>query len=73
MDPDDCDPGEPGGCSIISVVRDDTGDDVTDLIDLSQLEAQGIEQGEDDAQSAYEDAMEARAEARREREWEGDF
>lgn len=70
-DPDDCDPGDPGDFDLLSVVRDDTGEDVTKLVDATQFEERGLDQAEYDAEAAYDDAMEARAEARREREEEG--
>lgn len=68
LDPDDCDPGDGGDFDVISVVRNDTGENVTRRVDREQFARDGFEQAEYDHRAAYEDAMEARAEARRERE-----
>lgn len=72
MDPDDCDPGDPGEFELVSVVRTDTHEDITDKVDADLFESDGLEQAADDAEAAYEDAMEARAEARRERDYYGE-
>lgn len=73
MDPDDCDPGDPGEFELVSVIRTDTHEDITDKVDASLFERDGLKQAEDDAEAAYEAAMEARAEERREREFYGDY
>jgi hypothetical protein len=72
MDPDDCDPGDSGDFDIISVTRDDTGEDITDKVDCEQFWDKAIEDAEGQDEAAYEDAMEARAETQRERDYFGD-
>lgn len=62
-DPDDCDPGEHGEVEIVSVTRNDNGEDVTDLVDLDQFEGKAIEKFEEDAEAAYEEARESAREA----------
>jgi len=68
MDPDDCDSGDSGDFDVISVIRDDTGEDITDRVDHEQFWDMAVEDVKAQDETAYEDAMEARAEARRERE-----
>jgi hypothetical protein len=71
-DPDDCDPGDPGEFEVLSVTRNDTGEDITNSVDHDQFEDRGFEQAKDDEQGAYEAAMEARADAARERAYFGE-
>lgn len=66
MDPDDCDPGDSGDYDLISVTRDDTGEDITDRVDAEQFQEAAFEQANDDYEGAREDAMISRAELRAE-------
>lgn len=69
VDPDDCDPGDPGEFEVISITRDDTGEDITNEVDHERLWDEARESAEDQYESAYVDAMEAKAEALRDWDW----
>lgn len=67
LDPDGCSPASPGEFRVLSIQRRDTGESVA--VDLCELEAAAFTQAEYEGECAYEDALDARAEAAREREW----
>jgi hypothetical protein len=63
-------PDEPACAEDICVTEDKTGRDVTALVDKDTLERLAedlLEQAEDDAYGAWEDALEQRADARSDR------
>lgn len=67
------DPPEPPEVEVLRAVRLDTGAEIDpDLVDLDTHWDSLVEAAEDAEAAAYEDAMEARAEARREREMFGE-